>query len=160
MSDEMTAVSSDAGTATAEPTSSPDTSTSSATAAETTSSTTTTPASSSAGRTYRDEEVQNLIRTRLEQQKRSYEKRLSEFEKKQADYQKVVERANAGIEGLARGFGFLKEEEKKPWEADINPRLEAIQRQMDERVAKMEQEYRQKELYGQITGDWKTVQAG
>ncbi len=99
---------------------------------------TTAPASSSTGRTYSDADVQRIVRDRIAQAQRGFEKRQSEYETRIKNYEAVVARANAGIEGLARGFGFMPEAEKKPWEQDINSIREEMIKAQQESIQRVE----------------------
>ena len=67
-----------------------------------------------AGRTYSEDQVNAMIRGRIEQQKRSYEKRLSEYQQNQAKYEQAVTRMNSGIEAMGRGFGFIQDQQADP----------------------------------------------
>jgi Cdc6-like AAA superfamily ATPase len=144
-----TAVSQDVGSATTETTSSPDTST-------TSTSTTASPASNSTGKSYTEQQLQEILRARVEQQKRSYEKRLSEFEKERQEYRAVTERLNKGFEQFGRGLGFIQDEQPKYLtEQDVQSRLEQFKQEMLQR----EEQQERSRIYQRISGDWRQVQA-
>lgn len=139
MSDTVETVTSTAAPVTADTsTASPDSSPSSVAAPD--SAVTASPASSSpAGRTYTDADVQRIVRERIDQANKSFSKRQAEYDAKLKNYEQVVARANAGIEGMARGFGFLPEQEKKPWEQDINSIREETRQYQEQAIRRIEE---------------------
>jgi hypothetical protein len=63
---------------------------------------------------------------------------------------------NAGIENMGRGFGFIKDEQPQPV---TRQDIEALNRSFDERWSKFQEEHQQKQIYGQISSDWKSVES-
>lgn len=147
-------VTSDAGSVAAESTAIPEPSSSSAAAPDSAASSAA-PASSPTGRTYSDAQVQEIIRARLAQANKSWEKRSAEYDRKLKEYESVVHRANAGIEGLARGFGFIQEPEKKPWEADIQATRKELSEQYEAQIRAIEE----RRMYAAIVSDFDRVKA-
>lgn len=109
--------------------------------------------SQQASRTYSDEQVQAMIRGRLDQQKRSYEKRLSEFHTKQEQYERAVSRMNQGIEAMGRGFGFIQDEQADP----VSQRFSTLEKQMEEKFNQRFQKQEEDRIYNSIQNDWKAV---
>lgn len=150
MSDEMTAVTQDTGSATVETTSSPDTSS----AATSTGTSTTTAAPTQAaptGKTYTEADVQRIIRERVAGQN----KRFSELEKQQKQYEAMIQRLNGGFEAFGKGLGFIKEEETPPWQKDI----QTLREEYDKRFSEHSQRVEQAQLMKQIKSDFKVVQS-
>jgi hypothetical protein len=140
-----------ADTVAADTTASPDSSSSAAAAPD--SAVTTTPASTPANRTYTDAQVQELIRGRVAQANKTWQTRLAEHEKKAKEYEAIVQRANAGIEGMARGFGFIKDEPEKPWAADIQSAREEVKQQYETQIREVEE----RRFLGMISNDFDRV---
>jgi hypothetical protein len=144
-----TAVSQDVGSATTETTSSPDTST-------TSTSTTASPATSAPARTYRDEDVQRIVRERLAAEQRKYQKQLAEYEKKAKEYESYTQRLGTGFEAFAKGLGLVQDEQPKYLtEQDVQSRLEQFKQEMLQR----EEQQERSRIYQRISGDWRQVQA-
>lgn len=142
-----TAVSSDAGAATAESTSTPESSQSTVAADSAASS----QGTNNASRTYSEEHLQKVLRERLEQQKRSYEKRLSEFETKTKQYEGYWERLSQAEYARAKALGYVQEEQPKPvTQQDIESRFAEFERRMSEQQQKVEEA----RLYNKLKADY------
>jgi hypothetical protein len=113
------------------------------------------PQSAPAGKTYSEADLQRVLRGRIEQQKRSYEKQLGEYRTKQEQYDAVVQRMNSGIEQMGRGFGFIKEDAPAPV---THESIQNLERQFDQRLNERFEEMQQRQIYGQIQGHWKNVE--
>jgi hypothetical protein len=61
-------------------------------------------------RSYTQEDVERIIRTRVAEQKGSFDKRFADLQKQLQERDAILQRASAGIDGMARGFGFVKDE--------------------------------------------------
>lgn len=108
-----------------------------------------------ASRTYSEEHFQKTLRERLEQQKRSFEKKLAESQKKQEEYERVMQRANAGIEAMGRGFGFIKDEPPKPvGHEDIQSLRESMQKEFQDQIRQL----RQEEFVSRLKAGWAKVE--
>jgi uncharacterized phage infection (PIP) family protein YhgE len=113
-------------------------------------------APASASKSYSEDQVQQTIRARLEQQKRSYEKRLAEFQKKHDEYEKVIQRANAGIEAMGRGFGFIQDEPPKPvGQEDI----QSLRAEFDKRFEQHQQQLQREQIVSQLKTGWAKVES-
>jgi hypothetical protein len=141
MSDLEQAVNEDAGSAAAGETHTPEHGTESGAAA-----------SGSAAATAREEMVsKRAFLERLEQQKRSYEKRIADYEKKSKQYDEMFSKVNQGIHGMARGFGFIEDEKPKfVDEKTANERFSSLE-------TKLRQEFEEKQLYRTLQSEWKSA---
>lgn len=105
------------------------------------------------GRSYTEDQVQAMIRGRIAQANKSWEKRLSETQAKQAQYEQMVAKMNSGIEAMGRGFGFIPEQTTDP----VSEKLSAFEKQMEEKFNQRIQKQEEERLYNSIQNDWKAV---
>ena len=107
------------------------------------------------GRSYTEDQVQAMIRGRIAQANKSWEKRLSEYQSKQQQYEQAVQRMNSGIEAMGRGFGFIQDQQADP----VSEKLSALEKQMEEKLNQRFQKQEEDRLYNSIQNDWKAVSA-
>jgi hypothetical protein len=111
--------------------------------------------SAPASKTYTEDQLQRVVRGRIEQQNRSHQKQITEYRQKQAEYEAVVKKMNGGIEAMGRGFGFIQDEQPTPV---THESIQALQKQFDERLNQRFDEMNQRQIYTQIQGHWKGVE--
>jgi hypothetical protein len=106
------------------------------------------------GRTYRDEDVQRIVRERLAAERRAHEKKFGEVQSKLTQYEGHYQKLAEAEYARARALGYVQDEQPKYLtEKDVDSRFEKLRGEWKQEQQHLEQS----RLMNRIKGDFEVA---
>jgi leucyl aminopeptidase (aminopeptidase T) len=106
------------------------------------------------GRTYRDEDVQRIVRERLAAEKRAYEKKFGEVQSKLTQYESHYSKLAEAEYARAKALGYVQDEQPRYLtEKDVDSRFEKFRGEWEQKQQHLEQS----RLMNRIKGDYEVA---